>query len=108
MKSNRAHPRLKRRLNCDVSVGGTQYVGVVLDLSPGGFFVQTGALPAVGATVDITLRRGQGPPIELQARVANRRPVPRRLASVARGGLGCSLSSPPESYYQLLGNLSGG
>lgn len=108
MRAKRSYARIKRRLNCDVSVSGTQYVGVVLDLSPGGFFVQTGAAPDVGSIVDITLRQGEGPAIELQAKVANRRSVPRRLTSVARGGLGCSLSAPPESYFRLLGSLSDG
>jgi len=107
MQGKRAFPRLKRRVSCDVRVDGTRHVGVVLDMSPGGFFVQTSAMPAVGSTLDVTLRQGSSPPVELRARVANSRQVPRRLASVARGGVGCSVTAPPEAYYQLLGSLSG-
>jgi hypothetical protein len=105
-KAKRAHARIKRRLNCDISVNGVRHVGVVQNLSPGGFFIQTKAPAAVGSIVSVVLCQPAGPGVELEARVANRRDVPQRLATVARGGIGCSVVSPPEAYFELLGSLA--
>ena len=106
-RTERAFKRLKRRVNCDVRIGDRRHVGVVRDLSPLGFFVQTGATAEIGATVRVVLRQGTDPGLEVEARVANRRDVPARLVSVARGGLGCAISRPPEAYLQLLASLTG-
>jgi hypothetical protein len=104
----RKFPRIKRRVNCEVSIDGRRHVGVVLDLSPGGFFVQTRASPPVGAEIVVHLRRASDDGVEVQAKVANRRPTPARLASVARGGIGCALTAPPETYFAFLQALSPG
>ena len=101
----RQFPRIKRRVNCDVSVGEHLHVGVVLDLSPRGFFVQTSASPPIGSTVAIRLRHTGHPEVRVEARVANKRVVPRRMTSIARGGIGLTIVTPPEEYYALLGNL---
>ena len=82
-------------------------MGVVMDLSPGGFFVQTGARPEIGSRVDVALRGRDGSTVDVQATVTNRRRVPSRLMSVARGGVGCKIDAPPEDYFRLLGELSG-
>jgi hypothetical protein len=105
-RRQRAHSRIKRRLNCDIRINGIQHVGVVQNLSPGGFFIQTTAPAAVGSIVSVVLCRPAGPGVELEARVANRRDVDRRLATVARGGIGCTVVSPPEAYFELLGTLA--
>ena len=105
MRAERAFPRIKRRVNCDVEVSGNSHVGVVLDLSPGGFFVQTTAPAQIGSKVVIKLHDQDGP-ISVEATVANRRKIPQRLATVARGGLGCALRTPPEDYFQFLGSLT--
>ncbi len=97
---------MKRRVSCEIIVGGSRHTGVVLNLSPGGFFIQTGASPALGMKIDIELRRRDGEILELEATVANKRVVPRTLISAARGGIGCKLATPPEAYYQLLGSLA--
>ena len=108
MRQRRAFTRLKRRLNCDIRIHGCEYLGVVRDLSPGGFFIQTSVAPAVGSEVWVTLRQQEGPGIPLVAKVTNRRRVPRRLSAFESGGLGCCLETPPpEEYFQLLGKLEG-
>jgi hypothetical protein len=104
----RKFPRIKRRVNCEVSVDGRRHVGVVLDLSPGGFFVQTRATPEVGADIVVHLRRASNDGVAVQAKVANRKVTPARLATVARGGIGCELTAPPETYFALLEALSTG
>ncbi len=50
MRQRRAFTRLKRRLSCDIRVHGCEYLGVVRDLSPGGFFIQTSVAPATCAS----------------------------------------------------------
>ena len=107
MRQRRAFRRIKRRLNCDIRIHGCEYLGVVRDLSPGGFFVQTAAVPAIGSEIWVTLRQQEGPGIPLVAKVANRRRVPRQLTAFERGGIGCSLQTPPpEEYFRLLGELT--
>lgn len=107
VRPERQFPRLKRRVNCNVQSEGSQHVGVALDMSPGGFFVQTNATVRLGSTVVIVLHGASGDPIEVEATVANRRRMPRRLATVTRNGFGCSLSTPHEDYFRLLGKISG-
>ncbi|MCP4007474.1 MAG: PilZ domain-containing protein [bacterium] len=93
-------------MSCDLTVGDSRHVGVVLDLSPRGFFVQTGASVDIGAKVDVALCGRDGAMVEVEAVVTNRRKIPPQLASVARGGLGCCLKTTPEDYYRLLANIS--
>ena len=104
-RTKRDFQRIKRRVNCAVRVGSKQHVGVVMNLSPGGFFVQTGAIVAIGARVAVALQGRSGETVQVDATVTNRREIPRRLATIARGGLGCKLTSPGESYYQLLAKI---
>ena len=106
MRPERQFPRLKRRVNCKVEAEGNRHVGVVLDMSPGGFFVQTNASVKLGSTVVIVLHSATGEPVEVEATVANRRRMPRRLATVTRNGFGCALRRPQEDYYQFLGRIS--
>ena len=94
-------------MNCNVRFAGNQHVGVVLDLSPGGFFVQTNAKVRLGSKVVVVLHRNAGDPVEVEATVANRREAPRRLASITRTGFGCALRTPQEDYYRFLGPISG-
>lgn len=105
-REKRAHPRIKRRVNCSVSVKGNSHVGVVMDLSRGGFFVQTGAMAPVGSRVDVALLERSGSTVEVNATVTNRRQIPRPLTSVAKGGLGCRVNGAPEDYYRLLAHIT--
>lgn len=104
--TRREFPRAKRRVNCDVSVEGARYKGVVLELSPKGFFIQTTANAQIGARLWVELRLGVKDVVQVEATVANRRVTPARLATVTRGGLGCRLTAPSEAYYQYLASLN--
>ena len=103
--TKRRFPRIRRRLRCEVSIDGQRRVGVVLDLSPGGFFVQTQATPEVGAKVLVHMRDPSDRVVDVPVRVANRRAIAPRLRSVARGGIGCEVTAPPEAYFRLLHSL---
>ena len=100
--TKRRFPRFKRRLTCEVSIDGRRRVGLVLDLSPGGFFVQTQAVAQVGAVVLVHLRDPADHVVEVPARVINRRVVAPQLRAVQRGGIGCAITAPPEAYFRLL------
>ena len=103
----RRFPRIKRRLSCEVSIDGRRRVGLVLELSRGGFFVQTRAAAKVGARVLVHLWDQPDHVVEVPARVANRRAIPPQLRSVAHGGIGCAITAPPEAYFKLLHALGG-
>jgi hypothetical protein len=104
-RKQRAHARVPRRVSCDVLFRGTRHVGVAMNLSAGGFFVQTSAAPELGSTVWVTLHPSGKSQIDVEARVTNRRRVPPSLATVSRPGVGCSVCDAPEAYYHLLAEL---
>jgi hypothetical protein len=94
--------RLKQRLTCELVMGDRRHPGIVLDVSPTGLFVQTSASPPPGERVRLKLRRSGGAEIEVEASVARRYVVPRRLVSVARGGVGLRIESAFDEYLQLV------
>lgn len=101
MKQQRAE-RVKQRLTCELVVADRRHPGIVIDISETGLFVQTSAAPPPGEQVCVKLRLSGGTEIDLKATVARRYSVPRRLVSVARGGVGLRIESAPEGYLQLL------
>jgi hypothetical protein len=75
----------------------------VLDLSATGLFVQTGARLKPGVEVEVRLALESVPqPLVLRARVARAKQVPQQLMSVAQGGVGLRLISPPRAYIDAL------
>ncbi len=95
--------RVKMRIACEVSVGACRHSGLVLNVSPGGLFIQTGARPTSGDPVRIALNvPGRSEAMALDATVVWKRVVPASLLRVAQGGVGLSLVNPPEGYYQFL------
>jgi hypothetical protein len=80
---------------------------MVLDLSSGGLFVQTGAPPAPGEEIRIRLRDTGDELIELDAVVARRRIVPQHLSGVTAGGIGLRILDPSEAYQRFLARLRG-
>jgi hypothetical protein len=101
MKQQRAE-RVKQRLTCELVIADRCHPGIVLDISETGLFVQTSAAPPPGERVGVILRPSGGAEIDVEASVARRYSVPRRLVSVARGGVGLRIESAPEGYLQLV------
>jgi hypothetical protein len=95
--------RIRRRVTCELMLGGRSYRGIVLDLSETGVFVQTEATPPPGARLRVKFHAAGGVEIEVDACVARRQVAPRELASVVRGGLGLRVEQPPEAYFKLIG-----
>ena len=95
--------RVRMRLSCEVSVGERRHSGLVLNVSPGGLFVQTHAKPTSGDAVRVGLHvPGCAEAMTLDATVVWKRVVPASLIRVAQGGVGLRLLNPPEGYYQFL------
>jgi Tfp pilus assembly protein PilZ len=95
--------RISKRLPCALRVDGRRYSGVVLNVSQGGLFVQTSALPERGESVALELSAPEAErAIPVDGKVAWRRVVPHQLRSMARGGVGVQIQHADESYYVLL------
>ena len=99
--------RMKMRLACEVEVDGRRHSGLVLNVSPGGLFVQTNAKPTSGDRIHVALSvPGQPANLALDAAVVWKRVVPASLLTVAQGGVGLRLLNPPEDYYQFLADTT--
>ncbi len=95
--------RIKRRVTCELALGGRAYRGIVLDLSETGVFVQTEATPGPRESVRIKFHAPDGSEFEVDASVARRQVAPPQLSTVVRGGLGLRVEHPPEAYFRLIG-----
>ena len=98
----RGGDRRKRRVTCEIEGRAGRTRGIVLDLSPRGLFVQTDTGPALGEPVRVHLRGPGDQALVIDAEVARKRVVPRRLSSVATGGLGLRIRQAPEEFFSLL------
>ena len=49
------HPRVRKRIPCELAVGGDRHRGLVLNVSRGGLYVQTHAEAQVGSLVGVDL-----------------------------------------------------
>lgn len=109
----RKQPRTKRRLTCELVIGGHRHPAIVLDISPAGLFVQTRAKPDPGTVVELVFPAYDGQPeIRAKASVARARIVPRRLQSSVPGGVGLELIDQSPAFQELLvrrvGDTAGG
>jgi hypothetical protein len=103
---NRRAERTRKRLPCTLFVEKRRHVGVVLDLSANGLFVQTSATPETGDRVTLECHLpGQSEPARLDTRVARRKLVPPKLRTVAQGGLGLRIENAPEPYYSFVAQV---
>jgi hypothetical protein len=105
MKHQRAE-RVKQRLTCELVIGDRRHLGIVVDVSRTGLFVQTSAAPPPGERVRVKLRGPDGDTAELEASVARRYKVPPRLVSIARGGIGLRIESVTQEYLQLIDSVA--
>jgi len=84
----RRDQRVKRRFSCEFLAEGQRYRGIIVELSPSGFFVQTDATTPPGAEVDLHLiGAGAVPDLGLRAIVVRRRMLPAPLATAVRRGI---------------------
>jgi hypothetical protein len=104
--AGRVFERKKRRMPCDLMFEGQQHSGLVLDVSPGGLFIQTSAKAKPGDRLDIRLSfPGVTQKLPLQVEVVRKVVVPARLLAIAHGGVGVRILNAPEAYYNFMGSL---
>jgi len=81
----------------------------VLDVSPGGLYVQTSAKVEPGDRLDLELSLpGVARQLELQVEVMRKVVVPARLRALAHGGIGVRILNAPEAYYKFMETLGSG
>ncbi len=102
------HPRFKKRVPCEFTVGQDNHIGVVLNVSEGGLFVSSRALPAVGSRVQIDLEpETREAAIPLRARVVWKKKVHRSLNKTGEGGIGLVIEEPSPDYERWVKRLWG-
>ncbi len=106
MDNRRRHARVNQRVSCAIASGGQRYIGVCVDVSPQGVFVQTSAKLKPGTIVEIELGIGANETVRMQARVARAKLVPPELRSIAKGGLGFHVDLPPQEFLEFYARVA--
>ncbi len=102
-----SEPRFRKRVPCRLTMAGDAHVGIVLNVSRGGLFVQTTARARSGDAIRLDLRPGSaGNAIEIGAQVVWKRVVAPQLRAVSQGGLGLRIRHAPGSYYRFLAEVA--
>ncbi len=104
--AGRVFERKRRQMPCTLTLDGRHHGGLILDLSPGGLFIQsrTKLKPGDQIEVQMTIPAVEGR-VKIQALVVRKVVVPTRLLKVARGGVGVQIINAPEAYYQFMESL---
>jgi len=91
---------------CTLTLDGRNHGGLILDVSPGGLFIQSSAKIKPGDQLELqmTIPSVDGR-LQLQVEVVRKVIVPARLLKVAHGGVGVRIINAPEAYYQYMDNL---
>ena len=97
--------RFRRRVPCELIVQGRRHGGLVTDLSASGLYVRSKEKAETGSIVRVILHEEDGE-LELHARVAREHRMSRHHTTGIPSGLGLSIVSAPEAYFQLLAKLS--
>lgn len=96
----RSRVRLPRRLTCQIQTNTGVTSGFVRDVSRSGLFVQTGATPPTNSLVEVIFSSlGNRPDLRVEAGVARKRIVARRLQPSVPAGIGLEVI-PPRDFYE--------
>jgi hypothetical protein len=94
----RAHTRLQGRFPCRLLIDGGCHPGVVRDFSIRGFFVESGVVLPIGASVVVAFDAAEDKRFVLEASVPHRRSAARSLVDLVQDGVGLRVDDPPEAY----------
>jgi hypothetical protein len=104
----RHEDRFSQRIACKLGLNGRIHLGLVLNVSTRGLFIQTRAKapsePNVVVSVELCPPRSEQV-LTLEALLARQYWVPDQLLSLARGGMGLLIRSVDDAWYQLLAEL---
>ena len=104
--SGRIFERKRRQMPCTLTLDGRNHGGLILDVSPGGLYIQSSAKIKPGDQIEIQMTiPGIDGRHHLQVEVVRKVVVPALLLKVARGGVGVRIVNAPEAYYQFMDAL---
>jgi len=104
--SGRIFERKRRQMPCTLTLDGRNHGGLILDVSPGGLFIQSSAKIKPGDQIELqTTLPGVEGRVRMQVEVVRKVIVPAHLLKVARGGVGVRIINAPEGYYQFMDAL---
>jgi hypothetical protein len=104
--AGRVFERKRRQMPCTLTLDGRHHGGLILDVSPGGFFIQSSAKIKPGDQIELqTTIPGVEGRVQIQVEVVRKVIVPARLLKVARGGVGVRIINAPEAFYQFMDEL---
>jgi hypothetical protein len=104
--AGRIFERKRRQMPCTLTLDGRNHGGLILDVSPGGLFIQSSAKDKPGDQLEIqTTLPGVEGRLRLQVEVVRKVIVPSQLIKVARGGVGVRIINAPEAYYKFMDDL---
>jgi hypothetical protein len=104
--AGRIFERKRRQMPCTLTLDGRNHGGLILDVSPGGLYIQSSAKIKPGDQFEIQMTiPGVEGRHQLQVEVVRKVVVPARLLKVARGGVGVRIINAPEAYYQFMDEL---
>ncbi len=104
--SGRIFERKRRQMPCTLMLDGRHHGGLILDVSPGGLYIQSSAKIKPGDQLEIQMTiPGLEDRLRLQVEVVRKIVVPARLLKIAHGGVGVRIINAPEAYYQFMDDL---
>jgi len=104
--AGRIFERKRRQMPCTLTLDGRNHGGLILDVSPGGLYIQSSAKIKPGDRLEIQMTiPGMEGRHRLEVEVVRKVVVPARLLKVARGGVGVRITNAPEAYYQFMDEL---
>ena len=104
--AGRVFERKRRQMPCTLTLDGRHHGGLILDLSPGGLFIQSRTKLKRGDQLEIQMTiPGVEGRVRMQVEVVRKVIVPTRLLKVAHGGVGVRIINAPEAYYQFMESL---
>jgi hypothetical protein len=104
--AGRIFERKRRQMPCTLTLDGRNHGGLILDVSPGGLYIQSSAKIKPGDQIELQMTiPGVEGRLRLQVEVVRKVVVPARLLKVAHGGVGVRIINAPEAYYQFMDDL---
>jgi hypothetical protein len=95
----RVKPRVRQRMECEVRFAGLRHRGVVVDASPHGLFVRTGAKPTGAGELELRVcLPGRSDATRLRAAPVRMQLAPAPGPGAARCGVGLRIVDAPQSY----------
>ena len=103
------HPRFEKRMQCQFQVEDVKHQGLILNLSQGGLFVSSRAMPEVGDSVALLLtpESASAMKISLETRVVWMQKVNHSMIHLRKGGLGLELARPSHAYQKFMATVAG-